>query len=154
MMVQPCEHWWTFTDAIHIVKFIYVLVKIKFSHVLVMISHIVKFPYSCTKYSITYWQMKFSHVLIITSCTTHFIYSCTKYFIICWLMNWNFGKKKRRREKKEGMTWIQRGLQTLTHSESPLLYKHEARLNEKRLTFVNLRQQSYALSKTPPVCIT
>ena len=50
------------------------------------------------------------------------------------------------------MTCIQRGLETLTHSESPLLYKHEARVNEKRLTFVNPRQQSYALSKTPPVC--
>ena len=57
-------------------------------------------------------------------------------------------------EKKEGMTWIhQRGIQTLTHSESPLLYNHEARVNEKRLTFVNPRQQSYALSRTPSVCI-
>ena len=28
-------------------------------------------------------------------------------------------------EKKEGMTWIhQRGIQTLTHSESPQLYNH------------------------------
>ena len=35
---------------------------------------------------------------------------------------------------------------------NPHLYKHEARVNEKRLTFVNPRQQSYALSKTPPVC--
>ena len=59
-------------------------------------------------------------------------------------------------EKKEGMTWIhQRGIQTLTHSESPQLYNHEveARVNEKRLTFVDPHQQSYALSKTPSVCI-
>ena len=35
--------------------------------------------------------------------------------------------------------------------ESPL-YKHEARVKEKRLTFVNPCQQSYAQPRTPPVC--
>ena len=50
------------------------------------------------------------------------------------------------------MTWIhQRGIQTLTHSESPQLYNHEveARVNEKRRTFVTPHQQCYALSHTP-----
>ena len=59
---------------------------------------------------------------------------------------------KFRGEEKEGRDdVIRREIRSSSTVRIPL-YKHEARVKEKRLTFVNPCQQSYAQPRTPPVC--